>query len=145
MNIEELREMAMALPWVTERMPFGPDTLAFEIGGKMFCLCTLAGEWDFFNLKVAPELSEYLREHFSSKVIPAYHMNKRHWVSICYDAFDDRVMSALLIHARAQTMIKLRKADRVALAEPVAEFPTGGASSKISELIDLIKTMTYLL
>ena len=47
MNIEEVRETALQLPHATERSPFGLDTLAIEIGGKMFCLFDLsAGGWD---------------------------------------------------------------------------------------------------
>lgn len=34
MNIEEVREYCFSLPFATERYPFGPDTLAIEIGGR---------------------------------------------------------------------------------------------------------------
>ena len=80
MNIEELRETALALPHATERSPYGPDTLAFEIGGKHFALLDLSGECEFYNLKVDPEYSVELQERYRS-VRPGWHMNKRHWIS----------------------------------------------------------------
>ena len=50
MDIEEVREFGLALPQVTERSPFGPDTLALEIGGRMFCLMDLSSNCDFYIL-----------------------------------------------------------------------------------------------
>ncbi|WP_353737994.1 MmcQ/YjbR family DNA-binding protein, partial [Duncaniella freteri] len=54
MNIEYIRDTALSLPHVTERCPYGPDYLAFEIGGKQFCLVDLNSKWDFYNIKVDP-------------------------------------------------------------------------------------------
>lgn len=65
MNIEEVREYGLSLPHATERCPFGPDTLTLEIGGRMFCLMTLNGQWDFYNLKIDPDYSEELRGRFN--------------------------------------------------------------------------------
>ena len=80
MDIEEIRETGLGLPHATERCPFGPDTLALEIGGKMFCLIDLSGEWQFYNLKVDPDYSIELQDRYP-EVRPGYHMNKRHWIS----------------------------------------------------------------
>ena len=38
----------------------------------------------WLNVKVRPGWSDVLISHFES-VVPAYHMNKRHWVSIILD------------------------------------------------------------
>ena len=84
MDIEEIREVGLGLPFATERCPFGPDTLALEIGGKMFCLIDLSGEWQFYNLKVDPEYSIELQDRYP-EVRPGYHMNKRHWISVILD------------------------------------------------------------
>lgn len=109
MNIEEVREYGLSLPHATERMPFGPDTLSLEIGGRMFCLMTLAGEWDFYNLKIDPEYSEELRERYNS-ISPGYHMNKKHWISIRFqgDVSDD-LQRSLIEHAYHQTVKSLTK------------------------------------
>lgn len=103
MNIEQLRNIALAMPFATERCPYGPDTLCFEVGGKQFCLVDLSNEWRFYNLKVDPDLSEDLREQYTS-VRPGYHMNKRHWVSVDYQGdFDDAHQQQLIAHAYWQT------------------------------------------
>ena len=46
-------------------MPVRPDTLTLEIGGRIFCLMTLDGQWDFYNLKIDPEYSIELRDKYS--------------------------------------------------------------------------------
>lgn len=84
MNIQEVRDFCLSLPHATERSPFGPDTLSLEIGGKIFCLMDLSGQWQFYNIKVNPDFSIELRDRFSS-VRPGYHMNKRHWISVDFD------------------------------------------------------------
>ena len=35
MNIDEVRDYGLSLPFATERSPFGPDTLALEVGGRL--------------------------------------------------------------------------------------------------------------
>lgn len=113
MNIEEIREYALSLDHATERCPFGPDTLSIEIGGKMFCLMDLSGESRFYNLKVDPELSITLRDRYTC-IRPAYHMNKKHWVSVDYDnPMPASMEKRLITHAYFQTAkgltLKLRK------------------------------------
>lgn len=81
MYIDEVREYGLSLPNATERSPYGPDTLCLEIGGKQFCLMDLSGEWQFYNLKINPEYSLELQDRYNS-VRPAFHMNKKHWISV---------------------------------------------------------------
>lgn len=80
MNIEELRDYCMSLSNVSESMPFGDDSLVFKIGGKMFLLTTLEGDFRI-NVKCDPEYAVQLREKYSD-VRPGYHMNKKHWNTI---------------------------------------------------------------
>lgn len=109
MNIEELREIALSIPHATERMPYGPDHLVFEIGGKQFCLLDLSGQWPFYNLKVHPDYSEELRERYQS-IRPAYHMNKRHWISVDYEGdVPDSLQRQLIHHACRQTVLCMPK------------------------------------
>ncbi|MBD5182050.1 MAG: MmcQ/YjbR family DNA-binding protein [Bacteroidales bacterium] len=104
MNIEEVSEYGMSLPNVTERMPFGPDTYCMEIGGKMFCLMTLAGEWDFYNLKVDPAYGEELRARYCD-IMPGYHMNKKHWISVRFSGdVSDRLQRDLIHHSYMQVI-----------------------------------------
>lgn len=84
MNLGEVRDYALTLPYATERSPFGPDTLALEIGGKIFCLMDLSGHWSFYNIKVHPDLAVELCERYAG-IRPGFHMNKRHWISVDFD------------------------------------------------------------
>jgi len=83
MNIEELREYCIAKPAVTESFPFGENTLVFKVAGKMFLLTDLASALSM-NIKNTPEKVTELREQYPS-VLPGYHMNKIHWVTVMID------------------------------------------------------------
>ena len=65
---------------MTEELPFGPETLVFKVMGKMFAL-TNADTFSGINVKVDPEKGVSLREQFSG-VTEAYHMNKKHWITV---------------------------------------------------------------
>lgn len=115
MNIEEVREYGLGLPGATERCPFGPDTLSLEIGGKMFCLMTLDGEWDFFSLKVDPDYGIELRERYSG-IRPGYHMNKRHWISVdFYGDVPESLQKELIRHSYCLVASKLTRKVRTRL------------------------------
>lgn len=103
MNIAEVRDYALSLPHVTERCPFGPDALALEIGGKIFCLLDLTGRWQFFNLKVDPDLSIDLQDRYPESISPGFHMNKRHWISIKFSRIPRSLEQELIRHAYRQT------------------------------------------
>lgn len=81
MNIEELRECCLSLKNVEEAMPFGPDTLIFKVGGKIFLIVGLDDSPLQFNVKCDPEKAIELREQYDC-VIPGYHMSKKHWNTI---------------------------------------------------------------
>ena len=84
MNIETLREYCLAKPGVRETIPFGPDTLVYKVGDKVFLLTGLDNEIFTFNVKCDPEKALELREEFAC-VLPGYHMNKKHWNTIVVD------------------------------------------------------------
>lgn len=83
MNIESFRAYCLAKPGVTEETPFGPETLVFKVMGKMFSL-TGVDTFSHIALKVEPEVGAELREQYDS-VVPAYHMNKKHWMNVRMD------------------------------------------------------------
>lgn len=104
MDIARVRDYCLSLPHATERSPFGPDTLAMEICGRMFCLMTLDGS---YNLKVAPEFSEELRDRFQS-IRPGFHMNKRHRISVDFSGdVPDSVQRELIVHSYRRTISAL--------------------------------------
>ncbi len=84
MNIETLREYCLSKPGVEETTPFGPDTVVYKVGGKVFLLTGLDSENLQFNVKCDPDKAVELREEFSC-VLPGYHMNKKHWNTIVVD------------------------------------------------------------
>lgn len=84
MQIDELREFCLSLPYTREGLPFDQNTLVFYVGPKMFCLTNIDG-YDGFNVKCDPELAIELREKYSF-VQPGYHMNKRHWNTVKIDS-----------------------------------------------------------
>ena len=83
MNIEELRDYCLQKHGVTESFPFGPETLVFKVGEKVFLLTGLDTA-NRFNVKCNPERAVELREQYS-EVQPGYHMNKQHWNTVYMD------------------------------------------------------------
>ena len=78
MNIEELRELCLSFPSVTEDIKW-EDNLTFLVAGKIFCLVDLQPplnvafkipEEEFFDLTSAPD------------IIQASHFAKRKWVVV---------------------------------------------------------------
>jgi predicted DNA-binding protein (MmcQ/YjbR family) len=82
-NIESFRTYCLSKPGVTEETPFGPETLVLKVMGKMFAL-TGVDTFAHIALKVEPEMGVELREQYES-VVPAYHMNKKHWINVVMD------------------------------------------------------------
>jgi predicted DNA-binding protein (MmcQ/YjbR family) len=98
MNIEEFREYCLSKPGASEDFPFGEDTLVFKVGGKMFALTSLDGDFTA-NLKCDPEWAIELRETYPC-VIPGYHMSKRHWNTIIFDgSIPDRLVCDWIDHS----------------------------------------------
>jgi predicted DNA-binding protein (MmcQ/YjbR family) len=87
MNIEELRDYCLSKIMVTESLPFGNDTLVFKVAGKMFLLANLDGPLRV-NIKARPEdVADRLSRY--SYVLPGYHMNKLHWVTVDMETATD--------------------------------------------------------
>ena len=84
MDIEQLRDYCLSKKGAEETLPFGPDTLVYKAGGKVFLLVGLESEELRFNVKCDPDKAIELREQFPC-VLPGYHMNKKHWNTIVVD------------------------------------------------------------
>ncbi|PJJ60588.1 MmcQ/YjbR family DNA-binding protein [Hymenobacter chitinivorans] len=80
MNIEEFRDYCLLKAGVSEETPFGPETLVFKVGGKVFALTDI-DTFGSINLKCDPERAVDLREQHDY-VRPGYHMNKKHWNTV---------------------------------------------------------------
>ena len=84
MNIEEFRDYCISKKGVTESFPFNETVLVFKVMDKMFALTDLDDDF-WISLKCNPEKAIELREMYSDIVIPAFHMNNKHWNMIRMD------------------------------------------------------------
>lgn len=85
MDLAEFREYCLRKPGATEGTPFGPDTLVFKVGGKIFAITALDETPARANLKCDPDLALELRDRYE-QVRPGYHMNKKHWNTVEIEA-----------------------------------------------------------
>ncbi|HEV7781997.1 MAG TPA: MmcQ/YjbR family DNA-binding protein [Chitinophagaceae bacterium] len=109
MNIETLRGYCLSKPGAEETLPFGPDTIVYKVGGKVFLLTGLDSEDLRFNVKCDPDKAVELREEFSC-VLPGYHMNKKHWNTIIADgSVPDRLLKEWIDHSYDLVILKKKK------------------------------------
>ena len=107
-----LHRLALAMPLATRDQPFGPEHTVYRVGGKMFAMYTEGIGFPIVNLKTDPEESEVLRRIYPS-VIPAWHMNKRHWISVgTGEGVTEQVLEGLVEDAYLRVMYSLPKAKR---------------------------------
>ncbi|MBL7981729.1 MAG: MmcQ/YjbR family DNA-binding protein [Flavobacteriales bacterium] len=108
MNLAEFREHCARLAGFSEDLPFGPDVLAFRVGGKIFALMDV-DLFESVNLKCDPERAVELRERHAG-ITPGYHMNKRHWNTVLTDgSVPDRLLLELAEHSHALVLATLPK------------------------------------
>ena len=101
MNIEELRDYAIAKPETEEGFPFGESTLVFKVKGKIFLLVSMDAQPLQFNAKCDPEKAMELREQYDS-VRPGYHMNKKHWNTVIIDgSLSKKQLKEMIDHSYA--------------------------------------------
>jgi predicted DNA-binding protein (MmcQ/YjbR family) len=111
MHIEAYRKYCLTKKGVTEEFPFGEDTLVFKVMGKMFAL-TGVESFESINLKVDPEEGVELREKYSS-VLPGYHMNKKHWITVLMDgSLPDKLICQWIDNSYELVSASLPKRDR---------------------------------
>lgn len=108
MNIESFREYCLAKNAVTEDMPFGEGTLVFRVGGKIFALTSIEGNFSV-NLKCDPERAIQLREEHDA-IVPGYHMNKKHWNTVYADGrISNALFCTLIDHSYELVLASLPK------------------------------------
>lgn len=117
MNLEDLRNYCLSMPYATEDMPFGQDFLVFRLAGKIFVLTNLNDTPPFVNLKCDPTYAEELREKYP-QITTGYHMNKKHWNTIFIENFPEKILQNLIKHSYDEVLKKLSKKDKMALNMP---------------------------
>ena len=114
MDIELLREECLSLPYVEEKFPFDEYTLVFYVGSKLFALTDLQTP-NSVNLKCDPEQAIELRERYLG-IVPGYHMNKKHWNTVAFNAdVSDKLILELLHNSYQLVWNKLPRKEREAL------------------------------
>jgi predicted DNA-binding protein (MmcQ/YjbR family) len=110
MNIEEVRTYCLALPGVTEDMPYGPDWVVFRIEGKIFVHVDLERKPTIIAIKLVPEHGEELRDRYDA-ITPAWHMNKKHWNDVIIEnRISDGLIKELINESYGLVLNKLPKA-----------------------------------
>ena len=114
MDIELLRESCLSFPYVEEKFPFDEYTLVFYVGSKLFALTDLQTP-NSVNLKCDPEQAIELRERYMG-IVPGYHMNKKHWNTVVFNAdVSDKLILELLHNSYQLVWNKLPRKEREAL------------------------------
>jgi predicted DNA-binding protein (MmcQ/YjbR family) len=114
MSVEFVREVAMALPNVTEQIQW-EDHLLFKIGGKMFAITTLGPVGVRLSVKSTPEKFAELTE--IPGVIPAPYMARNFWVALeRWDAVRRSEMQELIRDSYELVLAKLPKKKQAELA-----------------------------
>lgn len=117
MELDELKAYFLAKPGAVEERPFGPDTLVYKVGGKMFALVGEAERPLRVNLKCDPDEALFLRDMYTA-VLPGYHMNKRHWNTVVLDGTVPQPAFQRMIDDSYRLVVNtLPKANRQALEE----------------------------
>jgi len=116
MNIEEFRDYCLRKPGVTEETPFGPETLVFKVGGKLFALTDI-DTFGSINLKCDPERAIELREAHDY-VRPGFHMNKKHWNTVLVGTgAPESQLRNLMDHSYELVLASLPKAVKAAMQQ----------------------------
>jgi len=116
MNYSDLEKRLLTRRGAVKEMPFGPSAVVFKVMGKMFALVGWNDEPLRLALKGDPEEAEMLRAAHAA-IVPAYHMNKRHWSDLHLDGSLPEALVEELIDKSYSLVVKgLKKADREALA-----------------------------
>ena len=131
MTREDIYAIAGNFPGAVSDTPFEDDfdttVLRHRDSGKWFALVFRApcrklgidrdGETDIINLKCDPVISFGLTESYDA-VIPAYHMNKYHWISVILErGVPGDVLEMLMNMSYDLTKTKPKKRTRKARTE----------------------------
>lgn len=126
MDYLQAENYCLSRPETIKEYPFGPDAAVFKVKNKMFALLATSGEKGkelgiefagcaFLNLKCDPDESFMLRDIFP-EVSPAYHMSKKHWISVVLkESMPTKEVERLIDRSYALVVKKLTKMERLQL------------------------------
>ncbi|WP_415901629.1 MmcQ/YjbR family DNA-binding protein [Neptuniibacter sp. QD29_5] len=126
MDAKSAQEYCLSRPESILDFPFMPDVPVFKVKGKMFALlgqCGTTGKelgpefanHHFLNLKCDPEEAIILKDIFP-EVLSAYHMSKKHWISVVLkDSMPAKEIERLIDRSYALVVKSLKKNERINL------------------------------
>lgn len=123
MNIEDFRAYCLSFEGVHDKMPFEKaaseydrNLLVFYVADKWFCFVNV-DVFDFCTIKCNPEQIGELQERYEG-IRPAYHMNKKHWISVCFDKdVPDKMIRELVRKSYDSVVTSLSKKEKNILAQ----------------------------
>jgi predicted DNA-binding protein (MmcQ/YjbR family) len=84
-QLAEVIRRCETLPGTLEDYPFGDQATVYKVGGKMFAVLGPQDDPPRVSLKLPPEEGLALRAQYPERVLPGYHLNKRHWNTVLLD------------------------------------------------------------
>lgn len=103
---KELEDHLLSLPDALLDYPFGEKVAVYKSGDKMFALVEEGSQPIRLSVKCDPRLSKLLREKYES-VMPGYHLNKKHWITVLltgqldWEQIQDLIRHSYLLVAEA--------------------------------------------
>ena len=121
MNIEDFRNYCLSFDGVHDKMPFGKaaseydlNILVFYVADKWFCFVNI-DVFDFCCIKSDTAQIEDLQSRYEG-IKPGYHMNKKYWISVCFNAdVPDKEIKALVKQSYDIVVTSLSKKEKEAL------------------------------
>jgi predicted DNA-binding protein (MmcQ/YjbR family) len=98
-----LRRWCLHFPDAVETFPFEPGVSVFRDARttKVFAITSLSATPLDVTVKADPHEAELLRAAHRS-IVPGYHNNKRHWITITFSGdADDRLIKSLIADSHA--------------------------------------------
>ncbi len=109
MNVLEIREFCLSLPFVVEDLPFDDVTLVFKVMDKMFLLVDLVSVPLKISLKATQEETIRLKEEYYF-IQPGYHLNKKYWLTVeLVDGIKNEFVYELIRKSYIEVVQKLPK------------------------------------
>lgn len=97
MDIVQVRDFMLTLPFCEETQPFGEDFAVYKAGGKMFA-CVAFDRPEYIAVKCDPDRAVALRDRYS-EITSAWHFNKRHWNDIRIGPLEDSFVEGEIRHS----------------------------------------------
>ncbi|MDJ0350504.1 MmcQ/YjbR family DNA-binding protein [Cryobacterium sp. PH29-G1] len=115
MTSEELSAFLLDLNGAVPTYPFGPEARVMKVGGKMFSVDQPGATLPSITVKALPENVPRLIRSVAG-IVPGYHMNKKHWVTVRLDgSVPDEHVRELIAESHAIIVASLPKEIRLGL------------------------------